>query len=65
MKVVIMSLSVFLVLGCTKNPSYYKLNNTIEIGDNITHDVHEQGYYNCINSGASKGYCSRLHNYKR
>ena len=64
MKILLISLSAFLMMGCTKNPSYYKLDNAIDTGNNITGNIHKQGYFNCINSGALKGYCSKLHNYK-
>ena len=65
MKILLISLSVFLMIGCVpKNPSHSKLNNTIYDGNHITKNIHEQGYFNCINSGASKGYCSKRHNFR-
>ena len=64
MKILVIGLSAFLMMGCTKSPSYYKLDNTIDRGNNITENIHEQGYFNCINNGDSKENCSKRHNYK-
>lgn len=64
MKMILIGLSTFLIMGCIqKSPSHNKMNNAIDRGNNITENIHEQGYFNCINSGGSKGYCSKQHNY--
>ena len=60
MKILLIGLIALLMMGCTKNP----LNDAIFDGDNLTKDIHKQGYFNCINSGASKKYCSKRHNYR-
>ena len=52
-------------MGCSqKNPSYSKMNNVRSDGSRISKNIHEQGYYNCLNSGGKKPYCSKLHNYR-
>lgn len=65
MKILLISLSAFLMMGCTKSPSCHKLDDAIDTGNNITGNIHEQGYFNCINSSGSKGYCSKRHNYRK
>jgi len=61
MKILLISLSVFLMTGCcSKNP----INDLINDDDNLAKGMHKQGYFNCINSGGSKGYCSKVHNYR-
>jgi len=64
MKILLIGLSAFLIMGCTKSPSYYKLDNALDNGNSLTGNIHEQGYYNCRNSGGSKGNCSKRHNYR-
>jgi len=65
MKLLLMSSITLIIMGCSqKNPSYSKMNNVRSDGSRISKNIHEQGYYNCLNSGGKKPYCSKVHNYR-
>lgn len=52
-------LGLLFVSGCAS-----KAVQTYDYGSNLTGDIHKQGYYNCVNSGGSRNYCSQRHNYR-
>ena len=49
-KISLLLLIIFYLIGCCKKP--------------LAQRLHKQGYYNCINNGGEKPYCSRIHNYR-
>lgn len=66
MKTLLISSIILIIMGCSqKNPSYSKINDARSDGDGLIQDMHEQGYYNCLNSGGDNSYCSKLHNYRK